>query len=223
MSNSVNINVHHVTRIERHGNIVVNATNGAVEKIEWQVPEAPRFYEAMVRGQSYKDIQTIVSRICGICSITHSLAATKAVENAMGIEVSEQADKMRILMHYSEYLQSHVLHIGWRDQHPIIGNLRHPATVHPPVARRPARYHRLVIRSSQEIWPHPPGIKLLKLDFVLPGRRKGTVCPGNVNRPPVCVGCQCDVFRIFVAPFNLERGDTGTDHLRQVFDHAEIP
>lgn len=113
MSNSVNINVHHVTRVEGHGNIVVNATNGAVEKIEWQVPEAPRFYEAMVRGQSYKDIQTIVSRICGICSITHSLAATKAVENAMGIEVSEQADKMRVLMHYSEYLQSHVLHIGY--------------------------------------------------------------------------------------------------------------
>ena len=113
MSNSVNINVHHVTRVEGHGNIVVNATSGKVEKIEWQVPEAPRFYEAMVRGQSYKDIQTIVSRICGICSITHSLAATKAVENAMGIEVSEQADKMRVLMHYSEYLQSHVLHIGY--------------------------------------------------------------------------------------------------------------
>ncbi len=113
MSNSVNINVHHVTRVEGHGNIVVNANNGKVEKIEWQVPEAPRFYEAMVRGQSYKDIQTIVSRICGICSITHSLAATKAVESAMGIEVSEQADKMRVLMHYSEYLQSHVLHIGY--------------------------------------------------------------------------------------------------------------
>ncbi|MFC1761827.1 Ni/Fe hydrogenase subunit alpha [Planctomycetota bacterium] len=113
MSTSVNINVHHVTRVEGHGNIVVNATDGKIEKIEWQVPEAPRFYEAMVRGQSYQDIQTIVSRICGICSITHSLASTKAVENAMGLTVSEQADKMRILMHYSEYLQSHVLHIGY--------------------------------------------------------------------------------------------------------------
>jgi len=114
MSNStVNINVHHVTRVEGHGNIVLNATNGRVEKLEWQVPEAPRFFEAMVRGRSYEDIQTIVSRICGICSITHSLASTKAVENAMGIEVSEQADKIRILMHYSEQLQSHVLHVGY--------------------------------------------------------------------------------------------------------------
>ncbi len=113
MSKTVNINVHHVTRVEGHGNIVVNAKDGKIEQIEWQVPEAPRFYEAMVRGHSFMDIQTIVSRICGICSITHSLASTKAVENALGLEVSEQVDKMRLLMHYSEYLQSHVLHIGY--------------------------------------------------------------------------------------------------------------
>lgn len=110
---TVNINVHHVTRIEGHGNIVLNARNGKIEKLEWQVPEAPRFFEAMVRGRSYADIQTIVSRICGICSITHSLASTKAVENAIGVKVSEQVDKLRILMHYSEQLQSHVLHVGY--------------------------------------------------------------------------------------------------------------
>ena len=110
---TVNINVHHVTRIEGHGNIVLNAKNGTIEKLEWQVPEAPRFFEAMVRGRSYEDIQTIVTRICGICSITHSLASTKAVENAIGVKVSEQADKVRILMHYSEQLQSHVLPVGY--------------------------------------------------------------------------------------------------------------
>lgn len=113
MHNNLNINVHHITRVEGHGNIVVNVTNGKIEKLQWQVPEAPRFFEAMVRGHSYQDIQVIVSRICGICSITHSLAATKAVEAALGINVSEQADKLRILMHYSEQLQSHTLHVGY--------------------------------------------------------------------------------------------------------------
>jgi coenzyme F420-reducing hydrogenase alpha subunit len=113
MSKAVNVNVHHVTRIEGHGNIVVNARNGKIEKVQWQVPEAPRFFEAMVRGRSYEDIQIIVSRICGICSISHSLAATKAVEGAVGLNVSEQADKIRLLMHYSEQMQSHVLHIGY--------------------------------------------------------------------------------------------------------------
>lgn len=113
MSKTMNINVKHVTRVEGHGNILVNATDGKIEQVEWQVPEAPRFFEAMVRGLDYTDIQTVVSRICGICSITHSLASTKAIENAMGIEVSEQSDKIRILMHYSEQLQSHVLHAGY--------------------------------------------------------------------------------------------------------------
>lgn len=110
---NVNIDVHHITRVEGHGNIVANVSNGTIEKLQWQVPEAPRFFEAMVRGRSYEDIQIIVSRICGICSITHSLAATKAVEKAVGLEVSQQTDKLRQLMHYSEQLQSHILHIGY--------------------------------------------------------------------------------------------------------------
>jgi sulfhydrogenase subunit alpha len=113
MHKNLDINVHHITRVEGHGNIVVNVSNGKIEKLQWQVPEAPRFFEAMVRGRSYQDIQTIVSRICGICSITHSFAAIKAVESALGLEVSEQVDKVRILMHYSEQLQSHTLHIGY--------------------------------------------------------------------------------------------------------------
>lgn len=113
MSTDLKINVHHITRVEGHGNIIVEVQGGQIRCIRWEVPEAPRFFEAMVRGQHYTDIQTIVSRICGICSITHSLASIKAVENAIGIQVSEQSDKLRILMHYSEQLQSHILHIGY--------------------------------------------------------------------------------------------------------------
>ena len=48
----VNIDVKHLTRVEGHGNIVVNMTEGKVEKVQWQVPEAPRFFEAMVRPSS---------------------------------------------------------------------------------------------------------------------------------------------------------------------------
>ncbi|MDD5134341.1 MAG: Ni/Fe hydrogenase subunit alpha [Phycisphaerae bacterium] len=113
MSKKIDINVKHLTRVEGHGNIIVNATDGKVEKVEWQVPEAPRFFEAMIRGRSYEDIQLIVSRICGICSISHSLVAIKSVENAIGINISEQTDKIRRLLHYSEQLQSHVLHVGY--------------------------------------------------------------------------------------------------------------
>ena len=161
----IDINVKHVTRIEGHGNIVVRANDGKIEKCEWQVPEAPRFFEAMVRGRHFDDIQLIVSRICGICSITHSLAATKAVEAAMGVEVSEQADMIRILMHYSEQLQSHVLHVGYLVAPDLFGA---PSVV-PLVAKAPdavktiIRAHRLANEWSDLIagrTTHPVTLKV---------------------------------------------------------------
>ena len=45
MSKDMNINVHHLTRVEGHGNIIVNVKSGKIEECKWQVPEAPRFFE----------------------------------------------------------------------------------------------------------------------------------------------------------------------------------
>ena len=78
---NVNVNVHYLTRVEGHGNILVNVDKGTVERCEWQVVEAPRFFEAMVVGREYHELSYITSRICGICSVTHSLAAIKAIES----------------------------------------------------------------------------------------------------------------------------------------------
>jgi sulfhydrogenase subunit alpha len=121
MSKTIDIDVHHVTRIEGHGNIVVKASDGTIEKVEWQVPEAPRFFEAMVRGRTWDEIQPIVSRICGICSVSHSLAAIKAIEDAMDVEVSEQTDKLRLLLMNGEQLESHVLHVGYLIAPDLLG------------------------------------------------------------------------------------------------------
>jgi sulfhydrogenase subunit alpha len=108
---SVHIGVHHVTRVEGHGNIVVDIEGGTVQKLEWQVPEAPRFFEAMVVGRNYTDIATITSRICGICSIGHTIASLKATEAAMGIGISETTRALRELLLHGETMQSHLLHI----------------------------------------------------------------------------------------------------------------
>ncbi|MFC1893468.1 Ni/Fe hydrogenase subunit alpha [Chloroflexota bacterium] len=113
MSRKIDINMRHITRVEGHGNIVLQVSDGVIEKLEWQVPEAPRFFEAIVRGRMWDEIQVIVSRICGICSVAHSLAAIKAVEDAMEVDVSPQTDTLRILAHYAEQLESHSLHIGY--------------------------------------------------------------------------------------------------------------
>lgn len=106
----VNINVHHVTRVEGHGNILVNATDGRLEEVRWEVPESPRLFEAMFRGRHYSDVQHIASRICGICSIAHSTASLQASEAALGVPISEQTRLLRKLLFNAEMLESHVLH-----------------------------------------------------------------------------------------------------------------
>ncbi|HAH06937.1 MAG TPA: Ni/Fe hydrogenase subunit alpha [Elusimicrobia bacterium] len=111
MKKDIKIDVHHLTRVEGHGNIVVNVKSGKVEKCEWQVPEAPRFFEAMVRGRHYSEVARITSRICGICSVGHTLASVKASEAALGIRVTEQTFKLRELLKHAENFDSHVLHV----------------------------------------------------------------------------------------------------------------
>jgi sulfhydrogenase subunit alpha len=142
---NIDISVHHVTRVEGHGNIRVRARDGVIEKVEWQVPEAPRFFEAMVRGRSYEDIQTIVSRICGICSVTHSLAAIKGVEDALGIIVSKQTDRLRLVLHYGEQIESHALHVGYLVAPDLLGQKSVVPLVasHPDVVKTVIRLHKL--------------------------------------------------------------------------------
>ncbi len=110
---NLNLEVHHITRVEGHGNIYVNVKEGKIERCEWAVPEAPRFFEAMVVGRPYNELHHITSRICGICSIGHTLASLKATEAAMGIKISDQDLKLRKLALHAENLQSHVLHLGF--------------------------------------------------------------------------------------------------------------
>jgi len=147
------IEIHHVTRIEGHGSIVLDTDEGAVKKIAWQVPEAPRFFEAMVLGKSWQDMQTIVSRICGICSISHSLACVKGVEAALGFEVSKQTSRLRRLAHYSELMQSHVLHVGYLVAPDLLGQ---PSVVpltktHPELVNLVVGLHKLANRWSDLI------------------------------------------------------------------------
>jgi coenzyme F420-reducing hydrogenase alpha subunit len=108
---SVNINVHQLTRVEGHGNIVVNARDGKIEEIKWEVTESPRLFEAMLLGRYYVDVPHIASRICGICSISHSTASIQATEAAFGIRPSEQTLLLRKLLYNAEILESHVLHV----------------------------------------------------------------------------------------------------------------
>lgn len=108
---TLNINVEYITRVEGHGNIVVNVRDGSLEKCQLDIVESPRFFEGILRGRSVFEAQHITSRICGICSCGHTLASIQAAEDALGFVPSEQTIKLRKLLLHYETLDSHILHI----------------------------------------------------------------------------------------------------------------
>jgi len=111
MSRSVNVDVKYLTRVEGHGNIVVNVKDGKLEECRLEIVEAPRFFEAMLRGRSIFEAQHITSRICGICACGHTISSIQAAEDAIGFTPSEQTKKLRKILLYQEMLDSHLLHI----------------------------------------------------------------------------------------------------------------
>lgn len=111
MSRNVKVNVEYLTRVEGHGNIVVNVKDGKLDECRLDIVEAPRFFEGMLRGRSIFEAQHITSRICGICACGHTLASIQAGEDALGLSPSEQTIKLRKLLLHQEMLDSHILHI----------------------------------------------------------------------------------------------------------------
>jgi sulfhydrogenase subunit alpha len=144
------VEVHPVTRVEGHGNIYVNVRNGAVEHCEWNISEAPRFFEAMVVGRSWRELHHITSRICGICSIGHALASLRATEAAMGTTISEQDLKLRKIALHAENMQSHLLHVGFLVLPDLmgVGSVIPLASSNPEEVKTVLRLHKLANEMS---------------------------------------------------------------------------
>ncbi|MGC8795709.1 Ni/Fe hydrogenase subunit alpha [Thermodesulfovibrio sp.] len=111
MTQNISINVNYLTRVEGHGNIVVEVKDGKLEICRLEIVESPRFFEAFLRGRSIYEAPHITCRICGICSCGHTLASIQAAEDALGIKPTEQTTLLRKLLLHYEQLDSHILHI----------------------------------------------------------------------------------------------------------------
>jgi sulfhydrogenase subunit alpha len=142
---TVNVNVHHLTRVEGHGNIVVDVKNGELVKCDLEIVEAPRFFEAMLRGRPYYEASHITSRICGICATGHATASLRATENALGVEISEQTELLRKLVFHGEIIDSHVLHVYMLVAPDFfgVGSVLPLASSHPEVVKRALRIKKL--------------------------------------------------------------------------------
>lgn len=104
------INVDHITKIEGHAKLHIRIENNKIEKAELEIFEGARFFEAILKGKRYDEAGTIVSRICGFCSHAHLVAALLAVEDAFGVQISEQTRKLRELLILGATIQNSALH-----------------------------------------------------------------------------------------------------------------
>jgi coenzyme F420-reducing hydrogenase alpha subunit len=108
---TLDVRVDYVTRVEGHGNIVAKVEDGQLVDCRMEITESPRFFEAMLRGRSWKDAMFLTTRICGICACGHGTASLRATEDAMGIHLSDQVKRLRRIVLHAEQLQSHWLHV----------------------------------------------------------------------------------------------------------------
>ena len=111
MAKNLNIEVSPVSRVEGHGDLIIDVKNKKIEKLIFRIPESPRFFEAMLVGKKYDEPSHITSRICGICSVAHTCASMKATERAFNIKPTEQTIDLRKLVYHHENIQSNVLHV----------------------------------------------------------------------------------------------------------------
>lgn len=105
------IEISPVTRVEGHGKVTIHLDeNNNVDEARLHIVEF-RGFERFIRGRLMWEVPVIVQRLCGICPVSHHLAAAKAMDQIVGVDVlPPTAEKMRRLMHYGQVMQSHVLH-----------------------------------------------------------------------------------------------------------------
>ena len=109
MSKSITLN--HITKIEGHASLKLGISRGKVGVCELSSVEGSRYFEGIVRGRKFFEAHEITSRICGICSCAHVIAAISAVEDAAGYTPTEQTMQLRKLLTLGERIRSHATHL----------------------------------------------------------------------------------------------------------------
>ncbi len=100
-----------LTRVEGHGKVtLLQDKNNTVKQARLHIAEF-RGFEKFIQGRPYWELPVLVQRLCGICPVSHHLAAAKATDMIVGAtELTPTAEKIRRLMHFGQTLQSHALH-----------------------------------------------------------------------------------------------------------------
>ncbi len=137
-----------VTRVEGHGKVTVHLDEqNNVKDAFFHIVEF-RGFERFIQGHPYWEAPVMVQRLCGICPVSHHLAAAKAIDQIVGLEpedLSQPAQKIRKLLHFGQIFQSHALHFFYLaspdllfgyDADPLKRNVVGVAMEYPALAKK---------------------------------------------------------------------------------------
>jgi len=100
-----------MARVEGEGSLSIVEQGAGSPEVKLNIFEPPRFFEALLRGRRAEEVPDIVSRICGICPVAYQISSLNAFERLFGVEIDEQVRRLRRILYYGEWIESHALHI----------------------------------------------------------------------------------------------------------------
>lgn len=170
------ITIDPLTRIEGHAKISIQLdARGEVERARLHVAEF-RGFERFCQGRPFTEMVAITARICGICPVSHQLAAARAGDGLLAVTIPPIAEKLRRLLNLAQIIQSHALSffylsspdllLGW-DCSPEQRNLFGVIARHPDLARGGIHLRRfgqeliegLAGRRIHPAWVVPGGVR----------------------------------------------------------------
>ena len=139
------IDVDYLARVEGEGEMHVTVVDGVVEDVEFGIFEPPRYFEAFMRGRSYREAPDITARICGICPIAYQMSSVHAMEDAFDVTVGGTLRDLRRLIYCGEWIESHVLHVYMLHAPDFLGyeSAIHLAGDFPDVVKRGLRMKKI--------------------------------------------------------------------------------
>jgi sulfhydrogenase subunit alpha len=111
MARRVVVDTGPMARVEGEGRLSIVDTGTKNPEVKLNIFEPPRFFEAFLRGRRAEEVPDIVSRICGICPVAYQISSLNALEGLFEIEVDEQVRRLRRILYYGEWIESHALHV----------------------------------------------------------------------------------------------------------------
>jgi NAD-reducing hydrogenase large subunit len=211
---SQKVTIEPVTRVEGHGKVTIHLDDQMnVSQTRLHIVEF-RGFERFVQGRPYWEAPVLVQRLCGICPVSHHLAAAKALDVIVGAGTGDgltpTGEKMRRLMHYGQMFQSHALHffhlaspdflLGY-DADPAIRNVIGVAINFPELATQGVMMRKF----GQEIIEHTAGKKV-----------HGTgAIPGGINKNLSVE--ERDLFLKGADPMNIDKMIQWADGALQFF------